>query len=492
MLALTRYPIRWKLTAMSLEVSAVALALATVGFMSYDAVAYRNALVKNVSTLGEVISLNASASLVFNDSASALKTLEALKAKPSVVAAAIYTTAGKPFAVWQRDPNATVPAPRRPIKNENHVFTHDSLVLFHPILLDRQVVGTVGIVSDVRDVSAQFKRYAGIALGVLLISLVAAAWISLHVARRISRPIRHLVDVVESVVDHNDYTVRASGEGPDEIGRLIRTFNIMLAKTQDDGEALKHAHDELERRVEERTIQLKSANQELEAFSYSVSHDLRAPLRHISGFADLLGKNAAVAGNPTALRQLGIIIESVQQMGALIDDLLNFSRMGRTELLKTSLDLNALLHEVIEAAAPQYAGRAVEWEIGPLPHVRGDPAMIRVVFTNLISNALKYSRQRQPATIRITAERGPQGETVIAVKDNGAGFDMKYADKLFGVFQRLHSSDDFEGTGIGLATVRRILHRHGGEVRAAAAVNEGATFYVTFPAESKEAPYGAR
>ena len=229
------------------------------------------------------------------------------------------------------------------------------------------------------------------------------------------------------------------------------------------------------------TLQLTAANKELEAFSYSVSHDLRAPLRHIGGFTDLLLKNAALQENPTAKRYLGMVIDSVKQMGALIDDLLSFSRMGRSELLRSRLDLNEIVQSVVEELKPQAEGRLVDWKIGRLPEVHGDPAMIRILFMNLLSNALKYSRMRSPAVIEVGTEKSPDGKTVIFVKDNGAGFDMKYSDKLFGVFQRLHSADEFEGTGIGLATVRRIIQRHGGDVWAQAVVDQGATFYIVFP-----------
>ncbi len=245
-------------------------------------------------------------------------------------------------------------------------------------------------------------------------------------------------------------------------------------------------HDITERRrvateLRRRGELLQAANKELEAFSYSVSHDLRAPLRHIDGYASLLSKTAGESLNDKARRYLQTISDSAKQMGQLIDDLLIFSRMGRQEMLRTSVNLDQLVKTVIHDLRLDLQGRTISWTIGSLPEVYGDPAMLRQVFTNLLSNALKFTRHRAGAKIEIGATPRSAGETEIFVRDNGAGFDMQYVNKLFGVFQRLHRNDEFEGTGIGLANVRRIIHRHGGRTRAEGAVDRGATFFFTLP-----------
>jgi len=224
---------------------------------------------------------------------------------------------------------------------------------------------------------------------------------------------------------------------------------------------------------------LAAANEELEAFSYSVSHDLRAPLRHIAGFADILAEQGAGL-DQAARRTLDKIIAAARRMNALIDDLLSFSRMARAEMSSGWVDLTALLDEVLGQMEDETRGRTIAWEIAPLPRVQADPAMLRQVFTNLLSNALKYTRTRQEARVAVGTETR-QDETVIWVRDNGVGFDMQHASRLFGAFQRLHRADDFEGTGIGLANVRRIVGRHGGRTWAEAAPDQGACFYFSLP-----------
>jgi signal transduction histidine kinase len=245
-------------------------------------------------------------------------------------------------------------------------------------------------------------------------------------------------------------------------------------------------HDVTERRrvateLQSRGELLQAANKELEAFSYSVSHDLRAPLRHIDGYAALLSKAAGETLNDKARRYLQTISDSAKQMGQLIDDLLVFSRMGRQDMLRTTVNVDQLVKTVLHDSRLDLQGRTISWTMHPLPPVLGDPAMLRQVFVNLISNALKFTATRPEAKIEIGANKRNPGEVEIFVRDNGVGFDMQYVNKLFGVFQRLHRNDEFEGTGIGLANVRRIIHRHGGRTWAEGAPDQGATFYFSLP-----------
>lgn len=264
----------------------------------------------------------------------------------------------------------------------------------------------------------------------------------------------------------------------DEGSFVLATVSDMTERKR----ALEEIHrlnDELELRVIERTTQLEAANKEMEAFSYSASHDLRAPLRHLAGYASLLQKNGASQLDENGRRYVNTIIEESSRMGDLIDHLVNFARLGRAALQKRTLDLQQLVNEVVaNAAVPD--GRLIRWTISDLPEVFADPALIRLVFENLISNAVKFTRKSEQPQIEIGCSSVAR-QVVLFVKDNGEGFDMRYIDKLFGVFQRLHRADEFEGTGIGLANVRRIISRHGGTTWGEGIVGKGATFFLTLP-----------
>ena len=241
----------------------------------------------------------------------------------------------------------------------------------------------------------------------------------------------------------------------------------------------------IERRTREEQIrelnqQLEASNKELEAFAYSISHDLRAPLRHMVGFAELLGQHAATALDEKSRGYTTAILDAGNRMGALIDDLLGFSRISRAETRAATVSLRDVVNEVVEEMRPDLAGRTVTWRIGDLPDLYCDRSMLRMVFMNLIANAIKFTRPRERAEIEIGSFEDARG-VVVFVRDNGVGFDMKYYSKLFRVFQRLHPSGEFEGTGIGLATVERIIQRHGGTVWGEGSVNGGATLFLAVP-----------
>ena len=359
-----------------------------------------------------------------------------------------------------------------------------------------------------------FARASAIMAAAGLFGVLMAIVLGVVMGRSITRPLARITNVATQIAGGNlDTSSLAEITSRDEIGVLARTLDQMAGQLKLMLEGLRKTHDELEMRVQERTSELKRSNDQLElevgerkraeavltlrsqelarsnaeldAFAYMVSHDLRAPLRHIDGFLELLQTSTGKMLNAQSRHYMDTISEAAQKMGLLIDNLLSFSRMGRHAMSFQQVALEPLVREVIHELEPDAAGRTIEWRVGDLPEVRGDAAMLRMVLDNLIANALKFTRPRQQARIEIGALPGQGAGATIFVRDNGVGFDMAYRDKLFGVFQRLHRAEEFEGTGIGLANVRRIITRHGGRTWAEGKPDQGAAFFFSLPQYSK-------
>jgi signal transduction histidine kinase len=341
-------------------------------------------------------------------------------------------------------------------------------------------------------------REAAIGFG-LVAAIAGAAWLAgRRLARRLAGPVVNLMNAAVRIASGERHSPPADVTGPRELANLAAAFNSMTAQLQDSLERLERqvaevtrAHEQIERlnagleqRVVQRTRALEAANSELEAFAYSVSHDLRAPLRAIDGYTLMLAEEKGAELDDEGRRICGVIRSEAQRMAQLIDDLLAFSRLGRVEMSCTVLPMDQMARSVFFDVTTDDARERIDFRLADLLPAVGDPRLIQQVWANLLSNAVKFSGKRPRASIEVSSTR--DGDTIAySVRDNGAGFDMAYADKLFGVFQRLHSQRQFEGTGVGLAIVRRIVQRHGGRVWAEGAPDGGATFHFTLQADAR-------
>lgn len=321
-------------------------------------------------------------------------------------------------------------------------------------------------------------------LVVLLASFLLILTAVLGFSRRLGHALGELMRGTDRIAS-GDLATRIPERGRDELAALTRSVNAMTGQLEASYASLSQREAEvreLNQELETRMVRLDQANKELESFTYTVSHDLRAPLRHLTGFVELLVRQDTSALDEKSHHYLEVISGAALKMGCLIDDLLAFSRMGRSEVMAQSVDLGQLVHEVIEdLKADLPAAPAIHWQVEPLPMVVGDRAMLRQVVVNLLGNAVKYSSRTPAPHIEVGTSGTEKDCQAFYVKDNGIGFDMKYVDKLFGLFQRLHASDQYEGTGVGLASVRRIIARHGGRTWAEGALGRGATFHFSLP-----------
>ncbi|MFT3676887.1 MAG: ATP-binding protein [Chitinophagaceae bacterium] len=324
-----------------------------------------------------------------------------------------------------------------------------------------------------KKIIAPASAFLQMALSTGIVIIAIGALLAWMISRSITRPLQRLA-VATTAIEGGNYATAVSVESRDELGQLARMFNAMTEKVQ-------LSQKNLEEKVQRRTAQLEATNQELEAFSYSVSHDLRAPLRAVSGYAMILKEDYTEKLDEEGNRILHMIVSNARMMGLLIDDLITFSKIGRKESQYRPVDMKLLVESCIQELQPIRGNHSLNIKTGDIAPCYGDGNLLKQVWMNLISNAIKYSSKEQNPVIEI-GSRTESDRIIYFVRDNGVGFDMKYADKLFGVFERLHSQDEFEGTGIGLALSKRIIHKQGGEIWAEATKGFGATFYFSIPA----------
>jgi signal transduction histidine kinase len=470
-----------RLSRINLAASGSALLFAGAALGIYDFISFRTAILENQSVEAQIVGANTVTALTFDDPEAAERTLSALRAETHVEAAALYRPDGEPFATFVRDPGVA-PLELPPDVGRTEEWSRfDGLELLHlarPVVLDGQPIGIVYIRSDQKEITERLVGYGVIVASVLLVAL-ATSQLVLRVSRRaITEPITELAALATKFSADHDYSARAQVSGTGELRMLVGAFNEMLDQIQARDSALQESHDLLEQRVRERTSALDASNQELEAFCYSVSHDLRSPLRAIDGFSQALLEDMEGQLDENAAGHLTRIRAATQRMGMLIDDLLSLSRITRTDLVRKPVDLSVMARGICEDLAAGQPGRRVELVIQEGLEAVADPRLMRQVLENLLGNAWKFTSKQAAARIEFSAIEGTH-EPIYLVRDNGAGFDPNYAERLFGVFQRLHAMTDFPGTGVGLAIVDRIVKRHGGRVWAEAAVGRGATFFFT-------------
>lgn len=472
-------PLRIRLIGTILIVSSLTLLAAGTLLVGFE---IRNAHARAeryLVGLAELVGLAARDALYRDEPEMAEASLRVLTVRMNIVGAAIYDRDQRLFAGYRPPRVIAPPLPAQP-GPPGLDLEGEHATLFQPIPSLGGPIGTVYLEADLSALESRLRRYVLIVLGALAMLLSLSLALAVLLQRGISEPILALARVSREVAERRDYSLRAHKRGDDEIGRLTEAFNAMLAQIQDKDRALRELNASLEQRVGARTAELEALNRELESFSYSVSHDLRAPLRGIDGFSRILEEDYGDCLDAEGHRLIGVIRDNCARMRTLIDELLSFSRLGRQALTLQTVDMHALVAQLLEELSSDPDAAPPQVVLEALPPAQADPVLIRQVWANLLGNAAKFSAQAPQPRVRVWAPPA-QGERVYAVSDNGVGFDMRDYERLFGVFQRLHSAQEFPGTGVGLATAARIVARHGGRIWAESRPGAGATFYFSLP-----------
>lgn len=533
---LVNLSIRTRLTLITVLTCTIALLLASAIIIAYDNYAYRTQKAGEISAQASLLAAKMAASLEFDDRKAAQEYLSAIAVNPEITSSAAYTSNGSLFASYSRygisPPPSSEPQGQRFEKNE--------FIVFWPVQQDQQQVGSVYLRANTESLSARITRYGGIIFLVMTASLLITLPIAMRLHYVIANPeyARSLIEASldpliiinpdGKITDVNQATIKVTGVGRTELigmdfstyftepekaravyqqvfaqkpvtdypltirhldGKLTDVLYNASAYKDEHGNVLGvfaaardvTAQKQAEQEIRQRTVELQTANRELEAFSYSVSHDLRAPLRSIDGFSQALLEDYATKLDDEGKDYLQRIRAATQRMGHLIDDMLALARVTRAEMQYETIDLSALADDVLSELEKNEPGRKIDWHIQPGLRVSGDIRLLRMVLVNLLGNAWKYTARQPQPRIEFDAQHNADGTMEFFVRDNGAGFDMAYAGKLFGVFQRLHTAAEFPGTGVGLAIVQRIIHRHGGQVRGVGMPGHGATFYFSLP-----------
>jgi signal transduction histidine kinase len=471
-----------KFMRMTMLVSGVALLLAFVSFLVYDLYSLQQELISSMATEANIMGANSVTALLFDDKQAAENTLSALRNAPQVRSAVILRPDGSEFARYLRTTSIQLELTNRlaPGETQRYWTKGRYILLGSRIWFQGGQVGTVYLAAETSDVARRAGRFGLISAGMLIICFAIALLATSAVRHLVTDPLTGLANTAQIVTRERDYSVRAKiPPSSDELSFLVQSFNEMLEQIQTRDRALEATRSDLERRVEERTAELSATNKELEAFSYSVAHDLRGPLQHINNIGFLL-QHSSEGLNEGGRMLVDRLLEGASRMSGLIDDLLNLSRASSHPLHRTLIDLTHIAEAVASRLQADSKGRQVHFIIAKGAHIFADDGLMQVVLDNLLGNAWKYSSKMESAEIEFGYIEEESG-TVYFVRDNGAGFNPRYADRLFRPFQRLHSQSEFTGTGVGLATAYRIITRHGGKIWAKGNVDQGATFFFTVP-----------
>lgn len=473
-----------KLTRINLLMSGTALVLAYVSFLAYDLYTLRGNLIKTVTAEAGIVGENSVTALLFDDQQAARATLSALQSSPQIQWAAIVRPDGTIFARYVS--NAANPpqldTKLAPGQRLGYWQRGLGILLARRIDFQGKPLGEVYLLAETADLARSAAEFGLISAGILVLCFLIALLVTSAFRRLLTEPLSSLAGTAQAVSREKDYSVRArTPRSADELAALVQSFNEMLDQIQERDRALESSRVDLEERVHERTAELTAANKELEAFTYSVAHDLRGPLQQINNIGFLLEQ--AEDQFPT-MPQTRALIEKLssgtKRMSMLIEDLLNLSRASSTPLRRTPIDLSNMVEEIVRQLQSENGARQVEVKVEKGARAIADEGLVHVVLENLLSNAWKYTSKTHAAAISFGFTEEAAGP-VFFVQDNGAGFNPQYADRLFKPFQRLHSQNEFPGTGIGLATAYRIISRHGGRIWAKGKVNGGAEFYFTLP-----------
>ena len=502
---LRNIPIRRKVVLIIMLGTGGALLLAGAGLIASEQRRSRRELETDLKTLAVVIAHNSTAALTFSDLDAAEETLAVLRNNPPIVAAAVYGQDGQLFAPYLRHAGQhDLPARSGPDGFEPH---ESSVRLFHPIFLEGQRIGTVYLESDLSELNARLRVQTLTITTIFGVAALAALVFSSGLQRVISTPVLELAGTARAISERKDYSLRAHRRSGDELGRLVDAFNEMLEQIQERDSELLKAKQDLEQRVQERTVALRHeladrlraeqeleeknaalerSNQDLDDFAYIASHDLKEPLRGIHNFSVFLLEDYAGKLDDEGRSRLETLIRLSRRMESLIDSLLHFSRLGRVDLAIDDVDLNDLVAEVVDAIGINLKENRIDIRIPrPLPTVRCDRVRVRELYHNLIVNAMKYNDKPEKWIEIGYSENGAGSPPALYVRDNGIGIQEKHFDSIFRIFKRLHGRDKFGGgTGAGLTIVKKIVERHHGRIWVDSAWGEGTTIFFTLDKEA--------